>query len=119
MTRDEAIRAAEAFVTRKYSHVPPVVGVTHLTTRGRLLAAEHWFRGPDRTHWRESSMAWDESKAADAGFRDEWRTLQAAGHETWTVSFFMSWDTDALGMPQTLQVRINDADGAVSQITPE
>ena len=119
MTKDEAIRAAEAFVTRKYAHVPPVVAVTHLTSRGRLVAAENWFRGPNRTHWRESSMTWDESQADDAGFGDEWRTLQAAGRETWTVSFFMSWDTDALGMPQTLHVRIGDADGAVSQVTPE
>jgi hypothetical protein len=70
-------------------------------------------------------MEWDESHAEDAGFGDEWRALRAAAGEgrrftgRWTVYFFMSWDTDALGMPQTLRVSVDDSDGTVTQVTPD
>jgi hypothetical protein len=37
----------------------------------------------------------------------------------WLVAFFMSWDTDAAGMPQTLHVTVDDVDGSVTQISPE
>src|SRR3954451_12502831 len=114
MTKDEAIRAAEAFVSRKYSHVPRVVSVSHLTVRGDRFFIEHWSREPGATRWREALMEWDESQIEDVMGSEAWREARAAAGEAlrisprWTVHFFMSWDTDELGMPQTLRVQVDD-----------
>jgi hypothetical protein len=31
----------------------------------------------------------------------------------------MNWDTDAAGMPQTLQVTVDDVNGIATQVSPE
>jgi hypothetical protein len=126
MTKDEAIDAAEAFVARKYRKLPQVVSIWHLTERQGRLFGETWIRMPGAARWHESARWWDESNAEAAGFGEVWRAAKAAAEREglriagrWTVYFFMSFDTDALGMPPTLGVSIDDVDGAVTQVTPE
>lgn len=125
MTKDEAVLAAEAFVSRKYAHVPPVVSVSHMTVRGDRILAEQWFREPGASRWRQFSTEFDESQIEDAIVGDAWRVARADAGDgwrigpRWTIQFFMSWDTDALGMPQTLGIQIEDANGAVTQVTAE
>ena len=126
MTKDEAVDAAEAFVARKYRKLPQVVSISHLTEREGRLFAETWIRMPGAARWHESTAWWDESRAQASGFGEQWRAAKAAAEAEgwrfagrWTVYFFMSFDTDALGMPPTLGVSIDDTDGTANQITPE
>jgi hypothetical protein len=125
MTKDDAISAAETFVTRHYPKLPEVVMVSHLTEREGRLFAECWFREPRSRRWRESAIWVDESMAEDERLGDQWRELTSAvgGISAiagkWTVHFFMSWDTDALGMPETLAIRIDEADGSVTRVSPD
>ena len=116
MTKDEAILAAETFVRHKYAKVPQVVMVSHLTVREGRLFVECWMRAPGSGRWNKSDIWADESGAEMASLRDRWPEWKNAVIGRWTVRFFMSWDTDALGMPETLAVRVGDSDGSVRQL---
>jgi hypothetical protein len=125
MTKDDAISAAETFVTRHYPKLPEFVMVFHLTEREGRIFGECWFREPRSARWRESAMWVDQSSAEHAGLGDQWRELTSAAPGIsgiagkWTVHFFMSWDTDTLGMPETLAIMIDDADGSVTRVSPD
>jgi hypothetical protein len=120
MTKDEAVSLAQAFVKYKYPLVPPVTGVYHTTERQvgyrRRLYIETWMRFGGSTEMRRSVSLLDRDDVTSA---DALANVAGAVAENWLVFFFMSWDTDAAGMPQTLYVGVDDCDGSVIQLSPE
>jgi hypothetical protein len=115
MTKDEAVSQAQSFVRSKYPIVPPVVMVQHVTVRQvgarHRLQIESWMQFGRSMEIRYSVSLLD---LADIQSLD---TFAVAGK--WLVAFFMNWDTDAAGMPETLQVTVDDVDGIVTQVSPE
>jgi hypothetical protein len=112
MTKDEAVSHAQAFVRSKFPIVPPVVLVQH--SRVRKLGArqrlwiEGWMRFGASTEMRHSVSLLDIEDVQ----------VHESVEGKWLVIFFMSWDTDAAGMPETLHVLVDDQ-GSVTQVSPE
>jgi hypothetical protein len=115
MTKDEAVSKAQTFVTSKYPHVPPVVMVQHVSVRqlgdGQQPYIESWMQFGGSTEMRYSASLFD---LADIPSPD---VLAMSGK--WLVAFFMSWDTDAAGMPETLLVTVDALNGSVTQLSPD
>jgi hypothetical protein len=88
VTGDEAIRVAATWVWGRYPVVPPVNCALEMTEQTLGQARRHLPGG----------------SAEEAV-----RLLRG----TWFVSFFCSWDTDALGLPQTLNVLVDKISGEV------
>ena len=114
MTKDEAVLQAQTYVRSKYPIVPPVAMVQHITVRQlgyrERLHIQSWMAFCGSAEMRHSVSLLD---LADVSSSDA-----SAMSGKWFVAFFMSWDTDAAGMPQTLQVTVDDVDGSVTQVSP-
>jgi hypothetical protein len=114
MTKDEVVSHAQTFVRSKYLVVPPVVSVQHFAARQvgsrQRLYAESWIRFDASTEMRYSVSLFDIADIPSSEVE--------AVEGKWLVAFFMSWDSDAAGMPQTLHVLVDDQ-GSVTKISPE
>ena len=115
MTKDEAVSHAQTFVKNKYAMVPPVAGVSHFTVRQigsrQRARVESWMRFGRSLELRHSVGLLD---LEDLPRRDA--ALAMSGK--WLVSFFMSWDTEAVGMPEALLLTVSDLDGSVIPFFP-
>jgi hypothetical protein len=110
MNKEEAISQAQDFVRGKYPIVPPITGVVHVTKRPRgleqQLFIESWLYSPNPARIKSSSSTWaDHTDSETASFLNKW-----------LIYFYMSWDTDAAGMPQTLGVMVDDFGSEVTQM---
>jgi hypothetical protein len=114
MTKDEAVSHAQTFVRSKYRVVPPVVSVLHPTIRQvgsrQRLHAESWMQFHGSTEMRYSVSLLDVADMPSSDFE--------AVEGKWLIAFFMSWNTDAAGIPETLHVLVDDQ-GQVTPISPE
>lgn len=103
MNQEEAISQAQDFVRSKYPIVPPITGVVHVTERPlgleQRLFVESWLYSTDSARMISSSRTW-------ADHRDSETTNYL---NKWLIYFYMSWDTDTAGMPQTLGVMVDDS----------
>lgn len=110
MNKEEAISQAQDFVRSKYPIVPPITGVFHATERPleseQRLFIESWLYSPGPARIISSSSTWaDQRDSETASFLNKW-----------LIYFYMSWDTDAAGMSQTLGVVVDDFGSGVTQL---
>jgi hypothetical protein len=85
MTRDEAIQLANGWVRARFRVVPPIAMAMELTPDGLSMASE--------TLERELSSA-------------EWALVG-----DWCVFYKCDWDTDAMGLPLRLGVKVDGKSG--------
>lgn len=86
LTREEAAAIAARWVASHYPVVPPIVGVYQLSERS------------------------SEGREPRLGPRSYLEDRSAAPSQ-WMVAYLCSRETDALGMPQSLRVLVDDATG--------
>ena len=134
MTRDEALAKAASFVASKYPVTPPAVMAQHFMGPGPGLTVQVHSRSPGSTRWREVEVRLAERRGdivpvVGATVGSEcvctWNAPASLAADAsrlvgkWLVGFFMSWDTDAAGMPETLFVMVDDANGTVTDSIDE
>jgi hypothetical protein len=116
VTKDEAVSQAQAFVKGKYPLVPPVSMVSRITVRQmgfrERVHIESWMRFGGSTEMRHSVALADVEE-----FPSREHVLALSGK--WQIAFFLSWDTDVVGMPQSLIVIVDDLDGSAAQMLLE
>jgi hypothetical protein len=91
MPADDPVVLAAAWVWARFPVVPPVGAVYDFSERA---VAELQRQAPGQLTAEEA------------------RQVQGK----WFISFFCSWDTDALGLPMTLNLLVDCATGAVEQV---
>lgn len=121
MTKDNAIARAEAYVAARYPMVPKVISVRHFVYLHGRLVGKSWHRRPGTAVWHEADSNFDfaaiEAMLDDARMPIDFGAMRDTLRSgRWSVSFFMSCDTDEQGMPQTLNLLIDDADGSIAEI---
>ena len=99
MTRDEIVEIARRWVRERYAMVPPVAGTMHFTDEGVEASFPLLNRAslPRRLSYRDHPEL--------SG------TTELMGK--WVVHFFCSWDTDKVGIPETLHLCVDDLTGEV------
>jgi hypothetical protein len=112
MTHEEAMSIASDYVRKRYSFAPPIILVQHViheNLEDTLVAVgTTWLKMPGSSAWRKS--------IAHTHPEPQGHSCCKPGQAGWIVGFFMSWDTDAIGMPQTLMVAIDDITGETAEI---
>jgi hypothetical protein len=91
MTRHEAIEQADKWVRDRFPTVPPIAGVSHLSATDITVVEE--------VLGRKLSA---QERASVIG--------------QWSIFYKCDWDTDALGFPARLGVRVDDKTGRVEPI---
>lgn len=93
MTEEEAISRASQWVQSHFPAVPPVASALYLD--------------------QNDLQQYEAETGRQVGNRKPGQP-----RDKWIIAYFCSWDTDAMGMPETLHVAVDDSTGEVCRFWP-
>jgi hypothetical protein len=119
MTKEETVSRAQKYVANQYPMVPPIGGIFPYSVRQigarERVRVEGWMHNGRSKELQHSVGLLDLADLKDVPSQE----IDLAKSGYWMVSFFMNWDTDALGMPPVLNLIVCDRDGGVSEMPRE